>query len=150
MARSRPDAYAPPTRKPIPKDVDLLVTLADHDDLTALALAARRLKGRANAINLGADIFLCDAEGRYLGRVCRFRECQPRRACEGMLCATGRHLNNDFHQVTLDRSLILAPPIDLWPRVKRRVAVPDDVEWLLLAALEPSPPAISAERPGAG
>lgn len=136
--------------KPIPKDIDVLVTLADHDDLAALAQVARRLKGRANAINLGADIFLCDAKGRYLGRVCRYRECHPRMACEGRQCASGRHLNNDFHLVSLDRSLTLAPPIDLWPRVERRVAVPDDVERRLLAPLELESVEISAGRPGAG
>ncbi|KRA60181.1 hypothetical protein ASD79_08060 [Caulobacter sp. Root655] len=138
------------TAKPIPKDVDVLVTLTDHDDLAALAQVARRLRGRANAINLGADIFLCDAEGRYLGRVCRYRECHPRMACDGLRCATGGRLNDDLHLVTLDRALTLAPPIDLWPRVERRVAVPDDVERLLLSALEQDLVAISADRPGAG
>jgi predicted nucleotidyltransferase len=62
------------TDKPIPKDVDLLVTLVEHTDLTSLARAARRLKGRAGAVNLGADLVLCDRDGRYLGRVCGFRE----------------------------------------------------------------------------
>lgn len=138
------------TAKPIPKDVDVLVTLADHDDLTALAQVSRRLRGGANTVNLGADIFLCDADGRYLGRLCRYRECHPRMACDGRLCATGRRLNDDFHLVTLDRSLTLAPPIDLWPTVERRTAVPDDVERLLLAPLEQEPAAISGGLPGAG
>ena len=131
------------TTKPIPKDVDILVTLADHDDLTALAQVSRRLRGRANTINLGADVFLCDADGRYLGRVCRYRECHPRMACEGLRCGTGNRLNDDLHLVTLDRSLTLAPPIDLWRTIQRRTAIPDDVERLLLAAL-------SADLPGAG
>ncbi|KRA61373.1 hypothetical protein ASD89_05060 [Caulobacter sp. Root656] len=138
------------TSKPIPKDVDLLVTLADHTDLTSLAQGARRLKGRAGAINLGADIFLCDGGGRYLGRVCGFRECHPRTACEGLQCGSGRRLKDDLHAVTLDRSLILAPPIELWPVVKRRVAVPDDVERLLLAALERDAMTVSGACPGAG
>jgi hypothetical protein len=137
-ARSCPEVL----RIALPKDVDLLVTLADHTDLTSLAQAARRLKGRAGAINLGADIFLCDGDGRYLGRVCGFRECHPRAACEGLQCGSGRRLKDDLHAVTLDRSLTLAPPIELWPVVKRRVAVPDDVERLLLAALE----SIEADR----
>uniref|UniRef100_B0SY82 Uncharacterized protein n=1 Tax=Caulobacter sp. (strain K31) TaxID=366602 RepID=B0SY82_CAUSK len=131
------------TPKPIPKDVDVLVTLADHEDLTALAQISRRLKGRANAINLGADIFLCDADSRYIGRVCCYRECHPRMACEGRQCTTGRFLNNDLDNVALDRSLTLAPPIDLWPTLQRRTAVPDDVEQLLLSAL-------SEDLPGAG
>lgn len=138
------------TGKPIPKDVDLLVTLADHTDLTSLAQAARRLKGRAGAINLGADIFLCNGDGRYLGRVCGFRECHPRAACEGLQCGSGRRLKDDLHAVTLDLSLTLEPPIELWPVVKRRVAVPDDVERLLLAALEREATRVSGARPGAG
>jgi hypothetical protein len=70
-------------------------------------------------------------------------------ACDGLQCATGSRLNDDLHLVTLDRSLTLAPPIDLWPTIKRRTAAPDDVERLLLAALEQDP-AISGDLPGAG
>ena len=138
------------TGKPIPKDIDILVTLADHTDLTSLAQAAQRLKDRAGAINLGADIFLCDGDGRYLGRVCGFRECHPRAACEGLQCGSGRRLKDDLHVVTLDRSLTLAPPIELWPVVKRRVTAPDDVERLLLAALERDVRVVSGARSGAG
>lgn len=105
------------TAKPNPKDIDVLVTLADDDELAPLAMASRRLKGRANAINLSADVFLCDAQGDYLGRVCQFRNCHPRSACDGWQCRPGSYLNNDLHVITLDRSLTLAPPIDLWPSV---------------------------------
>src|SRR5438067_10020288 len=55
------------TNKAIPKDAD--------------ARAGRRLKGFAQTINLGADIFLADPTGRYLGRICHYRECHPRVAC---------------------------------------------------------------------
>jgi hypothetical protein len=34
--------------------------------------------GRAQTINLGADVFLADTTGRYLGRICHYRECNPR------------------------------------------------------------------------
>jgi hypothetical protein len=54
------------TSKPLPKDADVLVTIEDGLDLGRLA-AGRRLKGAAQQINLGADIFLADKEGRYLG-----------------------------------------------------------------------------------
>jgi hypothetical protein len=56
------------TAKAIPKDVDLLVTVERAMDLTRLAHAGRRLKGLAQTINLGADIFLADTAGHYLGR----------------------------------------------------------------------------------
>jgi hypothetical protein len=46
--------------------------------LTELARAGRRLMGRAQTINLGADVFLADTTGRYLGRICHYRECNPR------------------------------------------------------------------------
>ena len=82
-------------------------------------------------------------DGRYLGRVCRYRECHPRMACEGSRCTTGRYLNDDLDNLTLDQSLTLEPPIELWPRIVRRTAVPDDVERLLLAAL-------SEDLPGGG
>ena len=48
------------TAKAIPKDVDLLVTVERAMDLSQLARAGRRLKGSAQTINLGADIFLAD------------------------------------------------------------------------------------------
>ena len=51
------------TAKAIPKDVDLLVTVERAMDLTQLARAGRRLKGLAQTINLGADIFLADTAG---------------------------------------------------------------------------------------
>src|SRR5271166_5571671 len=56
------------TNKAIPKDADVLVTIDDTMDLADLARAGRRLKGSAQTINLGADIFLADTTSRYLGR----------------------------------------------------------------------------------
>jgi len=60
------------TSEAIPKDADVLVTINGTMDLGQLARAGRRLKGSAQAINLGADIFLADVTGRYLGRICHF------------------------------------------------------------------------------
>lgn len=128
------------TPKPVPKDADVLVTLDADIDLAPLATVARRLKGRAGAINLGADIFLCDAEGRYFGRVCGFRECHARTACVAHSCGQRPHLNDDLHVVCLDPALTRSPPFDLWPNVTRRHAAPEDVERLLLRPLEASPP----------
>src|SRR4051794_17181299 len=55
------------TDKPDPKDVDLLVRIADHVDLGALARLGRQLNGAAQKFNHSADVFLCDEAGKYLG-----------------------------------------------------------------------------------
>jgi len=51
------------TSKEIPKDADVVVTIDSGMDLAKLARAGRRLKGSAQTINLGADIFLADVTG---------------------------------------------------------------------------------------
>jgi hypothetical protein len=124
------------TAKAIPKDVDLLVTVDREVDLTQLARAGRRLKGVAQTINLGADIFLADTAGHYLGRICHYRECHPRVACRAQHCGLRAHLNDDLHLVTLSKDLIASPPIELWPKVIRRITVPGDIEEILLTRLE--------------
>ena len=124
------------TPKPIPKDADVLVTIKGDMDLTQLARYGRRLKGTAQNINLGGDIFLADEGGRYLGRICHYRECHPRVACRAQHCGHRDHLNDDLHILTLSADLIAAPPVELWPRVVRRLPVPVDTETLLLAVLE--------------
>jgi hypothetical protein len=124
------------TDKPIPKDADVLVTIHADMDLSPLARLGRRLKGTAQKINLGGNIFLVDEISRYIGRICHYRECHPRRLCRAQHCGRREHLNDDLHVVTLSPQLIAAPPIDLWPRIARRVAVPDDTEALLVSELE--------------
>jgi hypothetical protein len=59
----------------------VLVTIDAAMDLNPLARLGRRLQGTAQTVNLGADIFLANAAGRYLGRICHYRECHPRVAC---------------------------------------------------------------------
>jgi hypothetical protein len=120
------------TNKPVPKDADLLVVVDADVDLASLAGIGRRLKGSAQTINLGADIFLADLAGKYLGRICHYRECHPRVARRALNCGRRQHLNDDLQIVTLSPELISAPPIDLWPHIDRRVVVPADAEALLL------------------
>jgi predicted nucleotidyltransferase len=124
------------TDKPVPKDADLLVTIDPTMDLAELARIGRRLKGRTQRINLAADIFLAGEAGRYLGRICGYRECFPRVQCEARHCGRRQHLNDDLDVVTLSNETIAAPPVDLWPSVVRRRALPSDVERLLLTELE--------------
>ena len=123
------------TSKPVPKDADVLVTIDANMDLAPLAQLGRRLKGRAQNINLGADIFLANASNQYLGRICHYRECHPRMACRALHCGAREHLNDDLQVVTLSETLIGAPTIELWPQVSARGAVPADTEALLLSRL---------------
>src|SRR5476649_2677449 len=57
------------TTKAIPKDVDVLVTVDDTVDLSRLARAGRGLQGSAQSMNLGADIFIANDHGHYVGRI---------------------------------------------------------------------------------
>lgn len=123
------------TEKERPKDADVLVTIAAEVDLDALARLGRRLTGRAQGINSGADVFLATPDGEYLGRVCHYRECHPRVACLGRHCGARSHLNDDLDVLRLPPALVAAPPVLLFPAVSAAVAVPVDVEASLLAAL---------------
>jgi hypothetical protein len=122
--------------KPVPKDADVLVTIDTATDLAPLARLGRRLMGTAQTINLGADVFLADAAGRYIGRLCHYRVCRPRVACRALNCGLRQHLNDDLQIVTLSPALVTAPPIELWPRIVARCAVPADTQALLVAKLD--------------
>jgi hypothetical protein len=113
------------TAKAIPKDVDVLVTIDAAMDLTRLARSGRRLMGQAQTINLGADVFLAETTGRYLGRICHYRECRPRVLCHAQHCGQRDHLNDDLHIVTLPQDLIASPAVDLWPDVTPQSLMPD-------------------------
>ena len=122
-------------RKETPKDVDLLVRIAEGTDLKKLSELGRRLQGRAQSANLGADIFLANVDGKYLGRTCRFRDCHSRRACPGWICGSGSYLCDDTSEFRLQAHVLDQPPVELWPRVVVRVPVPRDVRDRLLGPL---------------
>ncbi len=124
------------TQKRLPKDADVLVVVSNSVDLAPLARAGRRLKGFAQGLNLGADVFLADEAARYVGRICHWRECRPRVACQALHCGRRQHLSDDLQIVTLQPELISDPPVELWPQIIRRICVPADVEEELLARLE--------------
>lgn len=121
------------TEKRNPKDADLLITVADHVDLAPLASAGQRLKGRAQSRNSGADIFLANAKGEYIGRICHWRECRPgvRLSCDARHCERRQFLHDDLDDVTLDTTLVQSPPIELWPLVICRSCPPSDVQATL-------------------
>jgi len=124
------------TMKPDPKDIDVLVVVADDADLTPLA-CARRLQGHAQSFNRGADVFLADDRGTYIGRTCRWKDCRPgvRRPCDALHCGRRPHLHDDLDAIRLNSTLVLSSPVTLWPCVERRGEVPPDVEEVV-AALE--------------
>ena len=125
------------TTKPGPKDIDVLVVVADAADLTPLAMCARRLQGQAQSFNRGADVFLADERGSYIGRMCHWRDCRPgvRRSCDALHCGRRPYLHDDLDVITLNSTVVLSPPITLWPTVERRGELPADVDEVV-AALE--------------
>jgi hypothetical protein len=114
------------TAKPNPKDIDVLVVVSDDADLSLLAMYARRLQGHAQSLNCGADVFLANERGDYIGRTCRWKDCRPgvRQACDARHCGRRPHLHDDLDDVTLSRHLVEAPPVTLWPAVERRRRLP--------------------------
>ena len=125
------------TPKPDPKDIDVLVVVADDADLAPLATCARRLQGHAQSVNRGADVFLADERGTYLGRTCHWKDCRPgvRRSCDALHCGRRPYLHDDLDAITLNGTLVHSPPVTLWPFVERRGQLPPDVHEIV-AALE--------------
>ena len=123
-----------------PKDADVLVMVDDDAGLASLAIAGRRLKGRAQGRNKGADVLLVDTSGNYIGRICHWRECRPgiRLACDARHCGSRPFLHDDLDDLTLEPALAKAPPVEIWPKIVRRVELPSDVETLLVRPLESS------------
>jgi predicted nucleotidyltransferase len=123
------------TAKPDPKDIDVLVVVADDADLAPLATCSRGLQGHAQSVNRGADVFLADERGTYIGRMCHWKDCRPgvRRSCEALHCGRRPYLHDDLDAITLNSRLVLSPPVTLWPDVKRRGRLPPDVEEVVAA-----------------
>ena len=126
------------TGKAYPKDSDVLVTIGEPCDLDELARHARRLKGRAQSHNAGADVFLANAVGAYLGRVCHYRECHARVLCRARHCGRVPHLNDDLDALMLPTALIVAPPVVLHPTVSPASCPIVDLDSVLLAPLRGS------------
>lgn len=117
------------TAKAEPKDIDLLLTVDDRLNLEGLAATGRRLKGRAQGRNCGADIFLLNARGEYIGRTCQWRECAPgiRMSCRANSCGRRTYLYDDLRVLALNKSVVSHPPVQLWPTVVIQDGLPADV-----------------------
>lgn len=125
------------TAKPAPKDTDLLVTITEEADLERLSTLGRKLSGGAQSFNCGADVFLADPSGNYLGRTCHWKDCRPfiRVRCDALHCGMRPYLHDDLEDIKLSSELILDPPLELWPQLVRRVKLPVDVEEELIQPL---------------
>jgi len=127
------------TPKAIPKDVDLLVEVSDDMPLKTLAKLRRQLSGKTmqTGDGCGADVFLCNPQGEYLGRVCSWTTCAPgiRQGCHAQHCGHRIYLYDDLQVVRLDPTLIAEPPLELWPEIITRTEIPDDVREELITKL---------------
>jgi hypothetical protein len=123
--------------QPDPKDADMLVTVSDDMDLATLAKAGRQLAGHAQQQGRGADVFLANERGEYIGRTCHWRDCGPgiRASCDAQHCGRRHFLHDDFKSIWLRAGDIAGPPIVLWPALHARVSAPPDVEAILLGPL---------------
>ncbi len=126
------------TSKPIPKDVDLLVEVDDDMPLDGLARLQRQLLGTTmqTGDSCGADVFLCNPLGNYIGRICSWKSCGPgiRQSCQAQHCGRREYLNDDFQNVRLDAALLAEPPLELWPEIIARTQLPNDVHEALVTA----------------
>jgi predicted nucleotidyltransferase len=120
------------TNKKDPKDIDFLVEVEEEADLKRLASLGRKLKGRAQQMNRGADIFLANPQGHYIGRTCSWKECRPgkRLACDALNCGKRAFLHDDLATVTLSDETVRSA-LELWPTLKRRTGLPDDLKSVL-------------------
>jgi hypothetical protein len=121
------------TNKIDPKDADILITVEDDADLTALAAATRRLKGLAQSKNKGADVFLANLAGQYIGRICHWRRCGPgfRASCDACHCGQRHFLHDDFDDIRLDTTVVREPTVEVYPEVVCRHEVPCDLKAYL-------------------
>lgn len=108
-----------------PKDLDILITIDTEINLTALAKSARRLKGIAQSKNKGADLFLANSVGQYIGRICHWSRCGPRFrvTCDARNCGLREYLHDDLDDLNLDPLLVKEPPLEIWPTVVYRQSV---------------------------
>ncbi len=89
-------------------------------------------------MNRGGEVFLADPRHHYLGRICPWKECAPgiRMRCDALHCGQRVYLHDDLKAITLAQSVLVAPPLELWPEVIARVPIPQDIEQDLIVPLQ--------------
>ena len=120
------------TEKLKPKDIDFLVMIEDSAELEPVARLGRKLKGRTGSEGGGADIFLTNTLGRYIGRTCSWKDCRrgARISCHALNCGQRQYLHDDLQALTLSQETI-AGALELWPVVEERVGLPEDLELVI-------------------
>ena len=107
--------------------------------LKNLAKLTRKLLGKTmqTGDGCGADVFICNPQHEYLGRICSWKECAPglRKSCQAKHCGQRTYLSDDLQLIHLEPSLIAAPPLELWPEIIMRAEIPDDVREELVSQL---------------
>lgn len=123
--------------KEFPKDIDLLITVTDDCDLTALATLGRRLAGHMATHRAGAEIFLASPDGQYLGRTCAWKKCGPgnRNSCDALSCGKRDYLHDDLKTIRLSEQQIQHPSVQLWPQITALPDCPADLLELLIQPL---------------
>jgi hypothetical protein len=111
----------------------------DAMPLDKLASFKRRLLGKTlqTGDSCGADVFLCNPQGEYIGRICSWKRCAPgiRQGCEAQHCGRREFLSDDLQNLRLDPTLVVNPPLELWPEITARTEIPEDVRKELVEAL---------------
>lgn len=120
------------TEKLKPKDIDFLVAIDDSADLEPVARIGRKLLGRTGSEGGGADIFLTDSLGNYIGRTCQWKLCQPgvRMSCDALNCGRRQYLHDDLQAVTLSEATIVKA-LQLWPELEGRDGLPEDLKSVI-------------------
>jgi predicted nucleotidyltransferase len=120
------------TNKQNPKDIDFLVEVEEEADLAPLARLGRKLQGRAQQMGRGADIFLANPQGHYIGRTCHWKDCRPgiRMSCDALNCGRRTFLHDDLATLTLSDETVRSA-LELWPTLERRTGLPADLESVL-------------------
>jgi hypothetical protein len=127
------------TDKQDPKDIDFLIEVEDTADLASLARLGRQLKGRAQQMNRGADIFLANPEGRYIGRTCHWKICGLGRvSCDALNCGKRHYLHDDLKTVNLSEATVQSA-FELWPSLVHAGELPDDVKKMLSRLVSEAP-----------
>lgn len=125
------------TGKADPNDADLLVTVAANTGLEQLAALGHKLSGHAQDFGRGGEVFLADEKDNYLGRACPWKQCAPgnRASCDALHCGRQLYLCDDLQDIELSKSLMLEPPLELWPEIVARVPLPEDVTHFAISSL---------------
>jgi predicted nucleotidyltransferase len=120
------------TDKQNPKDIDFLIEIEDAADLGPLAKLGRKMQGRAQQMGRGADIFLANPAGQYIGRTCHWKDCGPgiRTSCDALNRGKRHYLHDDLESINLSAATVQGA-FELWPSSAHVPELPEDVKKIV-------------------